>query len=454
MVMVSDVVPGLKRWIGGMGLSGSSQLLAIRMVVGFLLHSGRMSCLQVAGAVRSQARHRAQISRFLARPRWRALGITQLLQRLLLETEACGGLFVFIIDATMVSQSGKKTQNVYRTGNRKRRPCKGRRYGKKKRAAKNVHSFTMGLLITPSGTRIPFCSPYYTREYCQVTGRQHRSTAEAAADLIRALPLPPHARLVVLGDTAYDAKVVRAACQERNCSWIFPCNPERVLAGPKGQRPKVRWLLKDWSTWSRQTIRLAPGQGPYAVYRRLSRHRIGPKAKTRTFDVHQERRQVHSVGETRLVFSTIEKQLETATPDDVKILMTNDQDLRLQDVIELYSLRWQVELFFKELKSTLGFHQYQFQSFEAVEGWVELALATFMFLENHRQRQMSRGNCAEEEKQWWERQRTYGLCQAIRSATEQNQLRYLSDRLKTPGGIRRLRNLIRNSFPKEYRVAS
>jgi hypothetical protein len=77
-----------------------------------------------------------------------------------------------------------------------------------------------------------------------------------------------------------------------------------------------------------------------------------------------------------------------------------------------------------------------------------------MFLENHRQRQMSRGNCAEEEKQWWERQRTYGLCQAIRSATEQNQLRYLSDRLKTPGGIRRLRNLIRNSFPKEYRVAS
>ena len=52
--------------------------------------------------------------------------------------------------------------------------------------------------------------------------------------------------------------------------------------------------------------------------------------------------------------------------------MTNDQRLPVRDVIELYSLRWQIELFFKELKSTLGFHQYQFQKFEPVEGWVDL----------------------------------------------------------------------------------
>ena len=81
---------------------------------------------------------------------------------------------------------------------------------------------------------------------------------------------------------------------------------------------------------------------------------------------------MHSVGEVRLVFSTTKENLKTATADDVKILMTNDQRLSLRDVIELYSLRWQIELFFKELKSTLGFHQYQFQKFEPVEGWVEL----------------------------------------------------------------------------------
>ena len=248
----------------------------------------------------------------------------------------------------------------------------------------------MGLLITPSGMRIPFCKPYHTREYCARKGLVHRTTAEAAADLIRELPLPEGARVVVLGDTAYDAEVTRVACRDRQYSWIFPCNPERVLAGPKGQRPKVRSLLKDWSSWSRQALRLAPGQGAYAVYRRLSRHRIGPKAKARTFYVHQERRRVHSVGEVRLVFSTTEKDLKAATPDDVKILMTNDQRLSVRDVIELYSLRWQIELFFKELKSTLGFHQYGFQGFEAVEGWVELALTSFLYLESYRAQQLSR----------------------------------------------------------------
>ena len=80
------------------------------------------------------------------------------------------------------------------------------------------------------------------------------------------------------------------------------------------------------------------------MYRRLSPHRIGPKAKPRAYYAHQERRRVHSVGEVRLVFSTTKKDLKTATPDDVKILVTNDLKLPLRDVIELYSLRWQIEI--------------------------------------------------------------------------------------------------------------
>ena len=453
MVMVADSLPGLKRWTAGLGLKDSAKLLLIRVVVAFLLHAGRMSCLQAAGVVRCEARHRAQISRFLARPRWRKLNINSILRQRLLEREAADGLFVYIIDATLTSQAGKKTENTYSTGNRKKRPRKGRRNGKYKHAQKNCHSFTMGLLVTPSGTRIPFCKPYHEREYCKKKGLVHRTTAEAAADLIRELPLPEGARVIVLGDTAYDSEVVRDACGDRGYSWIFPSNPERVLAGPKGKRPKVRSLLKDWSKWSRQTVRLAPGQGPYAVYRRLSPHRIGPKAKPRAYYAHQERRRVHSVGEVRLVFSTTKKDLKTATPDDVKILMTNDLRLSVRDVIELYSLRWQIELFFKELKSTLGFHQYQFQKFEPVEAWAELALTTFMYLEWYRVQRMSRRDSSDEEKRWWEHQRTYGLCQAVRLASEQNELQFIADRLETPGGTRTLKRIIRNSFPKEYRAA-
>jgi hypothetical protein len=453
MVIFADSIPGLKKFFSVVGLSDSTRLLMIRVVVAFLLHAGRMSCLRAAGAVRCEARHRAQISRFLSRPRWRKLKINAILRQHLLAQETKDGLFVFLIDATLTSQGGKKTENTFSTGNRKRRPRKGRRYGKNKHARKNCHSFTMGLLITPSGMRIPFCKPYYTREYSKKTGRTHRTTAEAAADLIGELPLPEAASVMVLGDTAYDAEVVRNACQKRDYSWIFPCNPERVLAGPKGNRPKVRSLLKDWSSWSRQTHRLAPGQSKYAVYRRLSRHRIGPKAKPRTFYVHQERRRVHSIGDVRLVFSTMKNDLKTATPDDVKILMTNNQRLSVREVIELYSLRWQIELFFKELKSNLGFHQYQFQEFEPVEGWLELTLSTFLYLEWYRVQQISRRGLSDEEKRWWQHQRTYGLGQAVRSASEQNELQYIADRLETPGGTRKLKRIISQSFPKEYRAA-
>ena len=88
MVMVADSVPGLKRWVGTLGLKDSAKLLVIRVVVAFLLHAGRMSCLRAAGAVRCEARHRAQISRFLARPRWRKLDINSMLRQQLLEREA------------------------------------------------------------------------------------------------------------------------------------------------------------------------------------------------------------------------------------------------------------------------------------------------------------------------------------------------------------------------------
>jgi hypothetical protein len=454
MTMLVDFLPGFKRFFTQAPLPDATKRLASSVVVAFLLHIGRMSCLQAAGAVRCDARHRAQISRYLKRPRWQGKDINTLLRQSLLEAEVGGGLFIFAIDATLCSHSGEKTENTYSTGNRQRRSRKGIRYGKYKHAQKSCHSFTMGLLITPSGVRIPFSMPYHTREYCKEKGWTHRTTAEAAADLIRELPLPEGAEVMVLGDTAYDAEVVREACTERDYRWIFPCNPERVLSGPKGKRPKVRSLLKDWSKWSRQTIRLAPAQGKYAVYRRLSPHRIGPKAKVRTYYVHEERRRVHSVGETRLVFSTTKKDLKAATPDDVKILMTNDFRRSVRDVIELYAIRWQIELFFKELKSTLGFHQYQFQRFEAVEGWSELALTAFLYLEWYRVGQLARRGLSEEDKRWWRHQRAYGLCQAVRLASQQAELKYLADRLKTRGGIARLRRLLARSLPKEYRMAS
>ena len=453
MVMVADFIPGLKRFLRSIGLREAALRTVMQMVIAFLLHRRRMSTLQAAGGIRSEVRHRAQIGRMLRRPSFRRLDLNSVLRQALLAKEATKGLFLFIVDATLCGQAGKKTENTYSTGNRKRRPKNGRRYGKNKHARKSCHSFTMGLLITPSGYRIPFEFPYHTHEYCKQKGLKHHTTAEAAAEMILQLPMPEEAEVVVLGDTAYDADVVRKACNDRGYKWIFPCNPERVWAGPK-PRPKVRSLLKEVSSFKWQTVRFSPGKGDYVNYRRLSPHRIGPKAKPRTFYVHQERRDVHSVGEVRLIFSTTKQKLTKATPDDVKILMTNALGFSVKQIVELYCLRWQIELFFKELKSTFGFHQYKFRRFECVERWAELALTAFLYLEHHRTEQLARRGLPDEEKAWWRRQRTHGLCQAVRLSSEETELKYIAERLETPGGIEKLKRLIRGSFAPEYRATS
>jgi hypothetical protein len=146
------------------------------------------------------------------------------------------------------------------------------------------------------------------------------------------------------------------------------------------------------------------------------------------------------------VFSTTEPKLKKATPDDVKVLMTNATHLGVGEIVELYSLRWQIELFFKELKSTLGFHQYKFKNFAAVEGWVQLAVITFLYLEWYRMQQLQNRKLAAAETRWWRCQRLHGICQAVRLKTQEGDIKFLTERLETSGGIKKLKRLLRKKL--------
>jgi hypothetical protein len=454
MFMFSDSSRAIKSFLGKSSLGRFSQAMAFKMVVAFIAHRGRMTCSQAAGFVASEAVHRSQLTRFLRRPRWQKVDFNTALRQLLFQMESGKGEFIFIIDATLTSQAGVKTENCYSTGNTKRRPKKGRRYNKKKVIYKKCHSFTFGLLITPSGIRIPYQIPHYTKKYCEEKGIEHRTTAESAAELIRSLPLPEQAKVVVLGDTAYDAKVVENACNDRGYTWIFPANSERVYQGPTGERPTLRSRLKDWSSLSLKKIRLRASTGKYAGYRRLSRWRVGPKQKTRAYYAYQEKREVRNVGCVKLIFSTMKPNLKKATPNDVKILLTNAINRSVSEIIELYSLRWQIELFFKEIKSTLGFAQYSFRRFEAVKAWAELTITTVLFLEYMRARRLVDRRLKKKTRQWWRMQRLHGLCTAFRQECEARELKYLAERLKTLGGRKKLERLLKAAIPVEYRATA
>jgi hypothetical protein len=451
---MNDALPQLKRFLNPLGLRPQLTSLLIRCIVAFTMHLGRMAATRAASAVRSQPCHRAQITRLLGRKWLRKLSPAAVLRAQILGLDKQGGVFLFLVDQTLVSQQGDKTENTFSTGNRQRRPRKGRRYNQYKHRRKSCHAFVQGLLITPSGFRVPFSRSYYTRDYCAAKGKPHHTQAELAAQMIAELPLPEGSRVVVLGDTAYDAACIRKACAARKYTWVVPLNPERVVAGPKGQRPKVRTLVNGLKADQLATVRLCAGQGPFVAQRRVSPCRVGPKVKPRTYYVYQRRQAVHSVGEVQLVFSTRKKPCKGQPVEVQKILMTNDLRLTARQIVELYGLRWQIELFFKELKSTLGFHQYRFRRFERVEGWVEMALVTVLYLEWYRARQLKRRELCQEKRRWWQWQRLHGLCVAVRQAAEDADLKQIARRLETPTGLQGLRRLFKRAIPKEHQPAA
>jgi hypothetical protein len=454
-VIMDDALPGIKSFFKVTTLKPNAVGMLIRLVAAFTCHLGRMSAAQAAGSIRSQARHRAALVRFLAQVRWsRDWAVLAQVADLLLQAETQRqGTWVFIVDQTYCGQQGQQTENTFSRANYRPRPKQSQRR-QKKYAKRSCHGFVLGLLLTPSGLRIPSCRCYYTQAYgaAQKQPKPYRKQTELAAELIRTVAVPDGAEVVVLGDTAFDADTIRDACAERHWTWIVPLNPERVLAGAK-PRPKVWSLAKDLKAEQFTPVRLHPGQGPFVAQRRVARCRLGPKVKTRTFYVHRERRQVHSLGDVQLVFSTKVKPELGGAVEVQKILVTNDLKRTAAAVVERYALRWQIELFFKELKSTLGLHQYRFRRFRKVEAWVQACLIAFVYLEWHRARQLRRRDLSEGQRRWWQWQRTHGLCTAVRQAAEERDVTALFRWSGTKTGRKKLRKCLRAALPLECRKA-
>jgi hypothetical protein len=450
-MIFADALPQIKAFLRPARLTATTVALLTRLLAAFLYHPGRMSCAQAADAIRAEARHRAQLTRFLARRHWsKDWAVLTACADLLLRQEAKRqGSWLFVLDQTLCSQQGQKTENTFSSGNHSKRPKKSNRK-QKKYAKRSCHCFVMGLLITPAGLRIPCCRCYYTQDYCKAKGLVYRKQTELAAQLIEQVAVPAGAEVVVLGDTAFEAKVIRTACQARAFVWIVPINPERVLAGPK-PRPKVKSLSAGLVAEHFEAVRLPPGQGAYAAQQRAARCRVGPRAKPHTYWVHPERRAVHNVGDVLLVYSTKEQPRAGQAVRVQKVLMSNGRTLRAAEVVVLYNLRWQIELFFKELKSTLGFAQYRFRRFAQVEGWVQACLVAFCYLEWYRAVQRARPALADKERQWWQWQRCHGIAQVVSRQAHDHDLGRLLRWSSSKSGLKRLRQALRQALPPEFR---
>jgi len=409
-MIFSTSLPRFKAFLGDFCCKSTDLACCLLFVTPFLMPTCRRSVAAAARSILSDLRDAGWMLRWLgsssAPPALLAAAQFRLLET---SRSAAGRLHVLVVDSTFHGQQGKYTQNTIDCGNTKKRPKQSNRH-QKKTHRHSGHCFVFALLLTPDGLRIPYWLPFYTEKYCEIFGLVHRSQASLAADLIDRIPLPQGSPVVVVGDTAFEAKQIRKACARRDWQWVVPLNPERRLAG-KSARPKVRSLYTQLNTNDFHKVSFRLDQGDLAAMARVSPSRSQAKKHQRTYWVHHRTVAVHNVGEVAMLFS----RLTEPTPGDVtvqKVLISNAVGATTEELLYWYSLRWQIELFFKEMKSELGMCQYKLGPFERVEGWVNLSVAAFCYLEWYRRHKQEEANG--KDKPFWQRLRTAGLKEKIR----------------------------------------
>lgn len=454
MIFASSL-PDAKDFFAPLALPATSVLTLVRFLVACF--DGLRCAADAAAAVRSEPRHRAQLVRFLARQGWardwRALDtLAELLW------QACQherGTWVFLLDQTYHTTFGKHAQNTFSRGNKKARARQSQRH-QKKAHRHACHCFVFGLLISPgTGTRLPCVRSYYTRAYCaqrraRASARRptptFRTQTDLAAELIRGLRVPAGCPVLVLGDTAYEAKQIRAACRARGFDWITPANPERVLAGKK-DRQRLRAYRTELTPATATRIPLSPGLTDWWRHQRGSRSKAWQGKYARQYWAQAETLAVHKVGTVGVVFSTTQEPQAGRPAPVQKILLTNRTEWSAAQVVAAYAVRWQIEQFFKEMKSDLGLSRYRLRDFQKVEGWVQACCIAFVYLEWYRLcRRAAAGR-----PEWWWRQRSRGLIVQVQQESEWSELEYLATALETEQGRVELRARLRRAVPLEQR---
>jgi hypothetical protein len=315
--------------------------------------------------------------------------------------------FMLIIDATLHSSVGERMENLLALSRRKDPRRRDTRH----------HVFVMGLMITESGVRIPLKRrSYYTKAYAKAKGKQYRTQTQLARLMIEEAPVPRDADVTVVYDSAFDADKIHSACRARGFREVFPIDPNRNLAvrdnpyAPVKTGETVVASTLKWPDKEFETLELEVEKEGFAFFRRRHVDNLRVKKTFRRYVLAARSLAVSKLGRCLIVASYKEnpkiellpgeseswedcrRQLAARRKKDKKkpsrwhgkVLACTDPDASPSDVIQWYEVRWQIELFFRELKSRMQLGCYVLMKFEAVERYIDLLLMGFIYLERQR----------------------------------------------------------------------
>lgn len=376
------------------------------LLTGFILTRGKRTQSAIGRGVLSEGRDPSSVSRRMRRDclRTRDMIRAEMRRQVSRELWRAGGrreVWFLVIDGVCIKRGGRtKVENAVKYKK------KGR--GRKGRSTK-AHAFVMGILVTPSGARIPLPRrSYYTQKYVNRQNRLrregrrrgrplvHKTQVDLACLIVKELDLPENIRLIVDTDEYFEGKKLTNLCRKKGYAFIAPVDSRRTFEPGRTLHARGKALAR--SAYRKLTLRR--GEEDTASHRRHKPEGAGEKGR-RVYRFHCERRTVAGIGEVAVVYSWKRKHDRSGRlteRETFKVLVCSEPELLggrgLEKIgamiVEFFEMRWQVEVFFRELKSDLGLSDYRGTDFRACERHVDLVLLSFMFLEEMRREEVAK----------------------------------------------------------------
>lgn len=407
------------------------------LLAAYLLATGKRTQSAIARGVLSRARSPSSVSRRMRRKHFRTRDLVRAATRkhIARELRRAGGreeVWFLGIDGLATKRGGRtKIRNAHRC--QKPRGTKGR--------SSKAHFFVMGLLVTASGARIPLPRrTYYTHKYVARENRlrkkgrrRHRrlvykTQLDLACLIIKELELPENIKLVVVADEYFEGTKLTNLCRKKGYAFIAPVDSRRTFTPGKSLHARGKALARsayrtltlrqgEEETASPRTVRTALRNLAFVHRRHMPKG--ARKKDRRVYRYSCERRTVAKTGEVAVVYSWKKRRDRSGRPtsrETFKVLVCSDPTLFGERdaarigalIVEFYEMRWQVEVFFRELKSDLGLEDYQGCDFGAFERHVDLTMLSFMCLEDMRREEMARTRSPVKRREF-ARLRTRGL---------------------------------------------
>ncbi len=147
------------------------------------------------------------------------------------------------------------------------------------------------------------------------------------------------------------------------------------------------------------------------------------------------------MGGVQVVFSR--KEDEKSQLDKMRYIVTDMLYLNTSQILAIYSYRWQIELFFKELKSYLGLGNYQMLPFRAIIRHVDCVIMAFMYLEHLRICKLKENP---NNKQWLYA-RTLQMSYVLQHEVRMTNLEYLKRTIKNEKDFAKLERKLMEKLP-------